>query len=71
MAGFTDWVHWELKQIIAHNAQEKLIICFPPIGKRKWQSEALRDFSFNMTVRMTRVRRAFEGTPWEVALNEL
>jgi hypothetical protein len=40
MAGITDWIDWELKQVIAYNALERLIICFPPISL-KWYRLAL------------------------------
>jgi hypothetical protein len=71
MAGITDWVEWEMKQVIAHNAVGRLIICFPPIRTRKWKERSLRNFSTNMNARLDRLRRAFAETRWHAALLQL
>jgi hypothetical protein len=71
MAGVTDWVEWELKQVIAHNALGRLIICFPPLSKRKWKDKSLRKFAANMQARLDRLRRAFAETRWSAALGRL
>jgi hypothetical protein len=71
MAGITDWVEWELKQVIAHNALGKLIICFPPFKKHKFKDRSLRNFSANMEARLDRLRRVFAETRWSAALLRL
>jgi TPR repeat protein len=71
MAGITDWVQWEMKQVIEHNAIGRLIICFPPVKKRKWSEKSLRKFSVNMQARLDRLQRAFAETRWGAALLQL
>ena len=71
MAGMTEWLEWELKQVIAHNALGKLIICFPPVRRRKWKDRSLKEFSANMEERLDRLRRAFAETRWSAELLRL
>ena len=71
MAGMTEWVEWELKQVIANNALGKLIICFPPVRRRKWKDRSLKEFSANMEERLDRLRRVFAETRWSAALLRL
>lgn len=71
LAGLTDWVEWELRQVIALRAVDKLIVCFPPVGSRRWPDKSLRDFGANMEARLARLRAAFIDTPWAPALVRL
>jgi TPR repeat protein len=64
IAGVTGWVDWELKEVIAHDAVSRLIICFPP-------DKSLRNFSSKMKARLDRLRGAFAGTRWSAALEQL
>lgn len=69
MSGITRWVDWELQQIIARGAVNKLIICFPPMKKRDYWWN--KKFSKDMNNRLQSLRYAFTGTPWFAALDKL
>lgn len=71
MAGITDWVDWELEQVLTYCAIDRLIICFPQVGKQKWNDKTLRKFPVNMEARVNRLRKALEHTPWSTALSNL
>jgi len=71
LAGITDWVEWELRQVISLGAVDKLIVCFPPVGKRKWPDKSLRDYGANMEARLAGLRAAFIDTLWAPALARL
>ena len=71
MAGTTDWLEWELNQVIAHDAMDRLIICFPQIRSRKWKDRSLRNFSVNMNARLNRLQQVFAKTRWSSALRQL
>lgn len=71
LAGVTEWVDWELQQVITNGAVGKLMVCFPPVGKRRWKDKGMRKFKVNMQARLDRLRLGFAGTPWEAALNQL
>ena len=56
LAGHTEWLIWELRQIRERALTQKALLVFPPASRK------------NAATRLDTVRRAFSGSQWEAAL---
>jgi len=65
LAGLTQWVRWEMRQIVELGYGRKLIILMPELSgrKRKLRSGLARK-------RVEIIRETFSGSPWEASINE-
>ncbi len=66
LAGLTQWVRWEMRQIVELGYGRKLIILMPELSK--WKQFRLRTDIARK--RLEVIREAFSGSPWEASLNE-
>ena len=63
--GTTQWVNWELRQVIESGRATRLILMFPEI--KGWRpSRRAKDIS----LRVAQIREAFKDTPWKEELAE-
>jgi TPR repeat protein len=62
MAGASDGVGWELRQVLERGAANRLIVAFPPINRPR---VSFRD---SMVQRHERLKSCFSGTRWETEL---
>ena len=63
--GITQWVNWELRQVIASGRATSLILMFPEV--KAWRpSQQKRD----IVTRTEQIRQVFHGTPWSEELQE-
>ena len=59
LAGHTEWLVWELRQIRERALTQKALLVFPPARQK------------NANTRLDTVRRAFAGSRWETALADV
>ena len=64
-AGSTQWVRWEMRQIVERGYTQKLIILMPELygQKPRLRSDLARK-------RLEIIRETFSGSPWEASINE-
>jgi hypothetical protein len=63
--GTTQWVNWELRQVIEQGGATRLILMFPEM-KKWWPSGRRRDIA----ARTQRIREVFHDTPWTEELTQ-
>jgi hypothetical protein len=63
--GTTQWVNWELRQVIASGRATSLILMFPEI--KGWRSSRRRR---DIAARTELIRQVFQPTPWSEELME-
>jgi hypothetical protein len=68
LAGLTQWVRWEMRQIVELGYSRKLIILMPELSGWKHRKRRLR--SDIATKRLEAIRETFSGSPWEAGINE-
>lgn len=62
-SGTTQWVNWELRQIIERGRATNLILMFPEI--KGWRPSRRRK---NIVARVEKIREVFKDTPWNEEL---
>jgi hypothetical protein len=65
MAGWSSWVEWEMRTILARGHTHKLLLVFPESNLRG------QSLAYDLEDRMNRIRAAFQGSIWEPALAAL
>jgi hypothetical protein len=68
LAGLTQWVRWEMRQIVELGYAQKLIILMPELSG--WKNRKRRLRSDIATKRLEAIRETFSGSPWEAGINE-
>ena len=68
LAGLTQWVRWEMRQIVELGYSRKLIILMPELSGWKHRKRRLR--SDIAGKRLEAIRETFSGSPWEAGINE-
>lgn len=62
-AGKTNWVNWELRQVIEAGRATRLILLVPEV--KGWRAAKRR---LDLDGRIVQIREAFRGTPWQEEL---
>jgi hypothetical protein len=62
-SGATQWVNWELRQVIDSGRATSLILMFPEI--REWRPSRRKE---SIETRVEKIRGVFEDTPWKEEL---
>src|SRR5262249_37419679 len=74
LAGLTQWVRWEMKQIVELGYTQKLIILMPELYRwKEFKLKLTRGFSAAADIarkRLEIIRETFSGSPWEAAIND-
>src|SRR5262249_53409073 len=68
LAGLTQWIRWEMRQIVELRYSRKLIILMPELSGWKHRKRRLR--SDIARKRFEVIRETFSGSPWEAGINE-
>ena len=68
LAGLTQWVRWEMRQIVGLGYTQKLIILMPELSGWKHRKRRLR--SDIARKRFEVIRETFSSSPWEAGINE-
>lgn len=63
--GITQWVNWELRQVIDSGRATSLILMFPEV--KAWRSSRRKR---DIAARAEQIRQVFHGTPWTEELQE-
>src|SRR5262249_10406304 len=74
LAGLTQWVRWEMRQIVELGYTQKLIILMPEVSRwKEFKLRLTRGFSSEADIgkkRLEVIRETFSGSPWEAAIND-
>jgi len=68
LAGLTQWVRWEMRQVMERGYTQKLILLMPELSGWKHRKRRLR--SDIARKRFEVIRETFSSSPWEAAINE-
>jgi hypothetical protein len=74
LAGVSQWIRWEMKQIVELGYSRKLVILMPELSRwKQFRLSLTRGLSSATDIarkRLEVIRETFSGSPWEAGINE-